>query len=126
MQLKTKLIKILPLQTGTGRNGEWKKQDIVVETLDQYPKKICVSIWGDKLGNVALTEQQVYLIDFDVESREYNGRWYTDVKAWRIQPENAAAPVANDYGDMPPPPPPASDNYEYPFESGSSVSDLPF
>ncbi|MDD3625523.1 MAG: DUF3127 domain-containing protein, partial [Proteiniphilum sp.] len=49
MQFTAKLVEILPLQTGKGRNGEWKKQDIIVETPGQYPKKVCVSVWGDKL-----------------------------------------------------------------------------
>ena len=90
MQLKMKLLEILPLQTGKGKNGDWKKQDIVVETQEKYPKKVCVSIWGDKLEGVTLKPQELYEISFDIESREFNGRWYTDVKAWKITPENGA------------------------------------
>jgi len=88
MQFIAKLVEILPLQTGKGRNGEWKKQEIIVETAGQYPKKVCVSIWGDKLDGVNLKKGQAYDISFDIESREFNGRWYTDVKAWKITPEN--------------------------------------
>lgn len=84
MQLTAKLIQVLPLQSGMGKNGEWKKQDIIVETQEQYPKKICISLWGDKFGSVPLKVNDLYIIDFDVESREYNGRWYTDVKAWKM------------------------------------------
>ena len=92
MQLTLKLTQLLPLQTGTGKNGEWRKQDIIVETMqEQYPKKICVSVWGDKIDSVALSVGQVLRIDFDVESREYNGRWYTDVKAWKIEAVSAPA-----------------------------------
>jgi len=78
------------LQTGKGRNGEWKKQDIIVETPGQYPKKVCVSVWGDKLDGVTLKPEQQYDISFDIESREFNGKWYTDVKAWKITPESSA------------------------------------
>ncbi|WP_332029472.1 DUF3127 domain-containing protein [Kaistella sp.] len=85
MQISAKLIQILPLQSGTGKNGEWKKQDIIVETQEQYPKKICVSVWGDKIPSQPLIVGINLLIDIDIESREYNGRWYTDVKAWKIQ-----------------------------------------
>ena len=85
MQISAKLIQILPLQSGTGKNGEWKKQDILVETQEQYPKKICVSVWGDKIPSQPMMLGENLLIDFDIESREYNGRWYTDVKAWKIQ-----------------------------------------
>ena len=50
MQLTAKLTQLLPIQTGTGKNGEWKKQDIIVESDGQYPKKVCISIWGDKIN----------------------------------------------------------------------------
>src|SRR5579862_813241 len=85
MQLTAKLIQLLPLQSGTGKNGQWKKQDIIVETEATYPKKICVSVWGDKIDAGQLQPGNQLKIDFDVESREYNGRWYTDVKAWKIE-----------------------------------------
>jgi hypothetical protein len=85
MQLTAKLLTLLPLQTGKGKNGEWKKQELIVETGDTYPKKICVSVWGDKINPSVLVVGNELKIDFDVESREYNGRWYTDIKAWRIE-----------------------------------------
>lgn len=91
MQLSAKLIQLLPLQTGAGRNGQWKKQDIIVETDGQYPKKICISVWGDKINESLLKVGNRLKIDFDVESREFNGRWYTDVKAWKIEQEGASA-----------------------------------
>ena len=85
MQLTAKLIQLLPFQTGTGKNGEWKKQDIIVETDGQFPKKICISIWGDKVNERQLQIGNLLKIDFDIESREYNGRWYTDIKTWKIE-----------------------------------------
>ena len=85
MQLTAKLIQLLPLQTGTGKNGAWKKQDIIVETEGQYPKKICISIWGDKINENQLQPGSQLKIDFDIESREYNGKWYTDIKAWKVE-----------------------------------------
>jgi hypothetical protein len=92
MQLTAKLVQLLPLQTGTGKNGQWKKQDIIVETEATYPKKICVSVWGDKIDASGLQPGNLLKIDFDVESREFNGRWYTDVKAWKIEVAGSAAP----------------------------------
>jgi Domain of unknown function (DUF3127) len=85
MELSAKLTQLLPLQSGTGKNGPWKKQDIIVETEGTYPKKICVSIWGDKIDESQLQTGNQLKIDFDVESREFNGRWYTDVKARKIE-----------------------------------------
>lgn len=109
MQLTAKLIQLLPLQTGTGKNGQWKKQDIIVETEGQYPKKVCISFWGDKINENLLKVGSQLTISFDVESREYNGRWYTDVKAWRVEPAGNAKPEAaadteqsfNNYDDEP-------------------------
>lgn len=84
MQLVAKLVQLQPLQTGEGKNGPWKKQDIIVETDGTYPKKVCISIWGDKINESVLQLGNNLDIQFDVESREYNGRWYTDCKAWKI------------------------------------------
>jgi hypothetical protein len=119
MQLTAKLIQLLPLQTGTGKNGEWKKQDIIVETESQYPKKVCISIWGDKINTSQLKVGNQLKVDFDVESREYNGRWYTDVKAWKIE-------LA---GDATPGPADKNSNKEEDFHNttfSSSEDDLPF
>ena len=98
MQLTAKLIQLLPLQSGTGKNGQWKKQDIIVETDATYPKKICISIWGDKIDDGQLQPGNQLRIDFDVESREYNGRWYTDVKAWKIEVAGSPAAAAGEKG----------------------------
>lgn len=54
MQLTAKLLTLLPLQTGKGKNGDWKKQDFIVKTGDAYPKKICISVWGDKINPLVL------------------------------------------------------------------------
>ena len=84
MKIIAKLTQILPLQTGFGKNGQWRKQDIIVETDGQYPKNICISIWGDNINENQLIIGTQLSIDFDIESREFNGKWYTDVKAWKI------------------------------------------
>jgi hypothetical protein len=84
MELSGKLVQLLPLQTGQGKNGEWRKQEIILETEGQYPKKVCIAIWGDKINISQLELGNKLTVSFDVESREYNGRWYTDVKAWKV------------------------------------------
>jgi hypothetical protein len=98
MQIKAKIVRILPLQTGNGRSGEWRKQDIIVETIGQYLKTICISIWGDKIKEEQLIIGIILKVDLEIESREYNGRWYTDVKAWRIDSdlsEISSNPISN-------------------------------
>lgn len=123
MQLIAKLIQVLPLQTGMGKNGEWKKQDVIVETDGQYPKKVCISIWGDKASESVLQIGNMLDISFDVESREYNGRWYTDVRAWKVDLAipSAGGPAQGipEYVQQAPPPAPAD-------FGGDSADDLPF
>ena len=104
MEIKAKIIQLLPLQTGEGKNGKWRKQEIIVETDGQIPRKICISIWGDKINESILKTGNVLNIAFDVESREYNGRWYTDVKAWRTELAGASTP-AHSNNDLPSIPP---------------------
>ncbi len=116
MDFKAKIIQILPMQTGEGKNGTWRKQEIIVETDGQIKRKVCVSIWGDKINESILKIGNVLNISFDVESREYNGRWYTDVKAWKTELAGAATQNAGAGNDMPPP-----DEEELPGEA-----DLPF
>ena len=102
MQLTAKLTQLLPLQTGTGKNGEWKKQDIIVETDGQYPKKVCISIWGDKINEQQLVVGNTLTIDFDVESREFSSRWYTDIKAWKIEVVGQTNPPTNNLDNLEP------------------------
>ncbi len=84
MNIKGKLIDVLPLQTGISKNGQWKKQDVIIETEGQYPKKVCVSFWGDKINESQLQMGTELDISFELESREFNNKWFTDVKAWKI------------------------------------------
>lgn len=84
MEITGKIINLLSLQTGISKNGQWRKQDIIVETSGQYPKKVCISIWGDKINEALLVIGNNLYIAFELESREFNGKWYTDVKAWKL------------------------------------------
>ncbi|GAB3427104.1 DUF3127 domain-containing protein [Niabella aquatica] len=103
MELTAKLVQVLPLQKGTGKTGnEWRKQDIIVETSGQYPKKVCISIWGDKINEKVLQLGNMLNISFDVESREFNGRWYTDVKAWKVEAAGNAGSRDSYVDEMPP------------------------
>jgi hypothetical protein len=84
MDISGKIIQLLPVQTGQGKNGTWKKQEFILETGDTYPKKVCIAVWGDKIDIGSFKSGDMVDVSFDVESREYNGRWYTDVKAWKV------------------------------------------
>ncbi len=84
MEIKGKIIKVLPLQQGEGKNGSWKKQDYIIETNEKIAKKVCFSLWGEKVDQFVLTDGDEVELMVDLESREYNGRWYTEVKAWKV------------------------------------------
>jgi hypothetical protein len=129
LELIGRLVKTLPVQSGTSARGVWSKQDFIIETQEQYPKKVCVSAWGERVNELSsVAEGDMLKVSFNVESREFNERWYTDVRAWRIekqQPAGAGAtatPAQAAAGAVPPPPPPADD----PFGASQEVDDLPF
>ena len=148
MELVGKIIQVLPAQEGVGRNGNpWKVQPYVLETLDQYPRKVHFEVFGeDRIKQNPCEIDQLVTISFDIESREFNGRWYTSIRAWRIQqgdmtqaaaPAPAAAPVAAAPAAAPvpaaqPAAQPAAPQAEVanvdPFDAsaGDGTSDLPF
>lgn len=120
MQFTAKLIQVLDPVSGISRSGnEWKRQDIIVETDGQYPRKVCVSVWGDKVSPSVLQIGALLDISCDLESREFNGKWYTSVVAWRIEPNGVAPDQA-----MPTEPFPSADTLT-PAPSNDH-DDLPF
>jgi len=96
MELTGKIIQLLPEESGQSARGPWRKQQYILETEGQYPKKVCFMAWGDKIDEFKIQEGDELIVSINIESREYNGRWYTDVKAWKIQrgtaSENQDAP----------------------------------
>jgi hypothetical protein len=84
MEITGTVLNLLPLQTGQGKNGVWKKQEFILETPGQFPKKVCLSLWGEKVDENRLQVGEKITASINIESREYNGRWYTDVRAWKI------------------------------------------
>ena len=115
MELEGKVERVMPVTTGSTARGSWSRQELIVETGGDYPKKVCVSFWGDKAAPLAtLKPGEMVKVSFDPESREYNGRWYTDLRAWKIE-RSAAAPDV--------PLPAATDE---PFDQSAGFDDMPF
>lgn len=112
LELEGVLQEVLPKQSGQSARGTWVKQDFIVKTQDDYPKDVCFTMWGDKIDQLASLQNGMKLkVNFDVESREYNGRWYTNLKAWKISqaqsgttntPPPPGEPMSEN--DAPPPP----------------------
>ena len=84
MEITGTVVNLLPLQTGQGKNGVWKKQEFILELPGQYQKKVCLSLWGEKIDEAKISAGDKITASVNIESREYNGRWYTDVRAWKV------------------------------------------
>ena len=126
MEISGKIIAVLPLQSGQGKNGLWGSQDYVLETADQYPKKVCFNLFNDKIDKFTIALDDTVTISFDIESREYNGRWYTSIRAWNVKKEDAAN--ANNTVSQPGISsfPPASSAPFGPSDDQDNLTDLPF
>lgn len=75
---------VQPLQHGTSKSGEsWQKQDVIIETDGQYQKKICVNFFNKNVSNDLQPGAKIR-VSINLESREYNGKWYTNVNAWKV------------------------------------------
>ena len=79
-----KLIEICEPQTGTSANGQWKRQNFIIETFAQYPRKLCFTVSNDKVDMLRFVVGSVVMVYINIESREYNGKWFTDFRAWRV------------------------------------------
>ncbi|HBB90141.1 MAG: hypothetical protein A2X22_11645 [Bacteroidetes bacterium GWF2_49_14] len=117
MDIKGKIVSILPLASGTSAKGVWKKQEYILQTEEQFPKKICFVVWGEKIDEYALKDGDAVVASVDIESREFNGRWYTDVKAWKVVKDNKGAAAGYDSSVPLPPLPPMGEEM---------AEDLPF
>lgn len=94
MEIEGTLIQKLAVQSGKSARGDWAKQEFVIEYQDgNFPTKVCFSVWGaDKVKELEQFNQgEKIKVSFNVSSREYNGKWYTDLRAWRINQAGASA-----------------------------------
>lgn len=108
------------------RSGsEWKAQTFVLETInEQFPRKLVFDVFGsDKLASFAIKMGETMTVSFDIDAHEYNGRWFNDIRAWKVDrnvaavaPAAAAAPAAPTYAAPAAPQAPGA----------GSVDDLPF
>ena len=93
MEITGKIILALPEQSGVSKAGNsWKKKEYVLETLDTYPKKVHFDFFGEKADQFPLSVGQTVKLSFDIESREYNGRWFTSIRGWKAEPADQQMP----------------------------------
>ena len=126
MEFTGRIIKALEQRTGvSSRTGNpWKMQDFVIEeTVGQFPKRMVFNVFGeDNLNRFNIQEGQEVTVSFDINAREYNSRWYNDIRAWRVSHDvNGAAPAAQPYVDAAP-----AAAAPDPFAPSNEKDDLPF
>jgi hypothetical protein len=142
MEVVGKIITVLPEQSGIAKNGNpWKVQAYILETIEQYPRKVHFEIFGeDRIKQNPCAIDQIVTVSFDIESREFNGRWYTSIRAWKVVQGDTtqaaqAAPTAAPAAPTAAPaaaPQPATESIEaanvQPFDPtvNDNTSDLPF
>jgi hypothetical protein len=118
------ITKKLQKQSGTTAKGEWQKQEFVITTEDAYPKSVCFNTWGPKVDELNnFSEGNKVKVHFDVSSREYNEKWYSEIRAIRIELlEGSSAPQSPSPSYQPnsAPSPASADS------SSTQEDDLPF
>ena len=133
MEIIGKVVRLGNLTEGTSARGPWRKQELIIETEEQYPRTVCLICWTNQIDEIQkFAPGQTIKAQIDLSSREFNGKWYTDVRVWRFDPVGAtvapaAAPAQPAQQPMihqtPPAAAPAQDFYP-PTED--STDDLPF
>nr|WP_314759762.1 DUF3127 domain-containing protein [uncultured Porphyromonas sp.] len=94
VELTGRITLILPLEQGVSKAGNaWRKQVFILETQDQYPRKVAISLLNDNIDKSPLQAGAVVTANLDIESREWNGKWFTEVRAWQVTSPQAQ-PVA--------------------------------
>lgn len=126
MEVEGKIILDLPMQQGTSRAGNpWKKKEWVLETSGNFPRKVKFHIFGDKADTIRLEVGKQYVLSFDIESREFNGKWYTDISVYAAREATTQLPPDGGNNDMNS----AGGNNFGPipaFEPANEGDDLPF
>lgn len=127
MEITGKIIFDLQEQSGVSKAGNnWKKHEYVLETQETYPRKVKFDFFGDKADQYKLSVGKVYTVSFDIDSREYNGRWYTEARAWKAEEaQGANASAANPVPPMAQQAPVEAPVPPAPGAAGAS-DDLPF
>ena len=129
MEITGRIIQVLPEVGGISKAGnEWKKQEYILETHDQYPRKVCFQIFGaDRIAQAAIQPGEELTVFFDIDSREYQGRWFTSINAWKVERPAPAAPAGVTPDNFAPASAPTATQTSAPdFGPANPIDDLPF
>ena len=124
MELSGKVIAVLEPRGGVSKTGiPWKVQEYVIETHDQYPRRMCFDVFGeDKITQFNIQVGEALTVHFDVDAREWQGRWFNSIRAWKVERVSAQQSAPVDEG-VPFPPMNAA---PVDFSAGDEKDDLPF
>lgn len=85
MEIQGKVIAVLPERSGVSARGEWKSQTYVIETQEQYPRKMAFDVFGaDRLAQFNIQSGEVINVSFDIDAHEYQGRYFNQIRAWNV------------------------------------------
>mgnify|MGYP003399518581 FL=1 len=94
MEIQGKIIVVLPERSGVSQRGnQWRSISYVLETQEQYPKKLAFDVTNDKIDQLNIQLGEILTVQFDINAREYNGRWFNSVNAWNVIRQTEQAPA---------------------------------
>ena len=129
MEIQGKVIAVLPERSGVSARGEWKSQTYVIETQEQYPKKMAFDVFGgDRIVNFDIHLGEVINVSFDIDAHEYQGRFFNQIRAWAVSKVSQQAAAQAPAGVAQPSAPytPPAQPYQPQSAAPSSSDDLPF
>ena len=133
MEIIGKVVRLGNLTEGTSARGPWRKQELIIETEEQYPRTVCLICWTNQIDEIQkFAPGQTIKAQIEISSREFNGKWYTDVRVWRFDPVGVSAaptvapaqPAQQPMMHQTPPVVVPTQDFYPPTED--SVDDLPF
>lgn len=99
-EITGKIIAVLPTKSGTSARGtQWSSQTAVIETHEQYPKRVAFDVLGDRIAEFNLQVGEEVTVSFDINAREFNGKWFNSVNAWNVVRHQS--PVQGGYNTNP-------------------------
>jgi hypothetical protein len=97
MEFTGKIIAVLPIREGNTKSTgvAWQMQSFVIESHDEYPKKMCFDVFGeDKINQFGIKVGEELKVSFDVDARQWQDRWFNSIRAWKVEKMEAAKPKA--------------------------------
>ena len=101
MYIQGKVITVFAIQTGESPRGTWKKREFILETYAKIPKKVCLVLKGESVDHIQVHEGDSLKVSIDIESREFKEKWYTEVRAWKVEPADMGEQKSSDSEEHP-------------------------